>query len=206
MVEIIGEVYFEVVPLAAKEGSKKAPFIVRFGTPSGALGEVEVVGTHFNIHAYNDEDVVKTTLLEGKVKVSTFNRLNNQPPNAKNDKPGLTRSSGRAQIINSKLLAPGQQAVATNHRNELNLADNVDTEAVMAWKEGYFSFNQTSLADVMRQLARWYDVEVVYEGPAPNMTFWGGISRSSKLLEVVKILEKSNVHFRIEDQKIIVTK
>jgi len=76
----------------------------------------------------------------------------------------------------------------------------------MAWKEGYFSFNQTTLADVMRQLARWYDVEVVYEGPAPTMTFWGGISRSSNLSQVVKILEKSNVHFSLENKKIIVTK
>jgi ferric-dicitrate binding protein FerR (iron transport regulator) len=187
IVEVSGEVYFEVTPLTPKGGSKKAPFIVKLRTPSGDGGEVVVLGTHFNVNAYPDETNSRITLLEGSVQVNG---------------PFAANRSAKAGVV----IKPGQQVVVNNQKDALNINNKVDVEAVMAWKEGYFSFNQTTLADVMRQLARWYDVEVVYEGPAPTMTFWGGISRTSNLSQVVKILEKSNVHFSIENKKIIVTK
>jgi len=82
--------------------------------------------------------------------------------------------------------------------------DNVDTDIEMAWKNGYFSFDQTDLATIMRQIARWYEVEIVYEGEIPNRRFTGEISRTSNASEVLKILEESKVHVRIEGKKIIV--
>ena len=82
--------------------------------------------------------------------------------------------------------------------------DDVDVEQVVAWKNGYFSFNRADLKTVMRQIARWYDVEISYEGKIPERQFGGKIDRSSNASEVLKILEESKVHFRIEEKKIIV--
>jgi ferric-dicitrate binding protein FerR (iron transport regulator) len=181
-VEVTGEVYFEVSSLLSDNHrnpgeEEKIPFIVKIVTPSGNGGEVQVLGTHFNINAYADEAAVKTTLLEGKVKVSVNGR--------------------------SAMLAPGQQA-AVNNTGTIKTSTDVDTDAVIAWKNGYFSFNETDMATLMRQIARWYDVEVVYAGAVPHRRFGGEISRNSNALEVLKIMEESEVHFRIEGKKIIV--
>ncbi|MDP4286223.1 MAG: FecR domain-containing protein [Bacteroidota bacterium] len=139
--------------------------------------EVKVLGTHFNINAYTDEASVKTTLLEGSVNLT----------------------KGSAAIT----LKPGQQAQLGNSGN-IKVIDNVDIDQVVAWKNGYFSFNRSDLQTVMRQLARWYDVEINYEGKIPERQFGGKIDRNSNLSEVLKILEESKVHFSIEEKKIIV--
>ena len=165
-VEISGEAYFEIAHNAAK------PFKV---SVNGM--EVKVLGTHFNINAYNDEASVKTTLLEGSVSLS----------------------EGGAVTT----LKPGQQAQLRNGGN-IKVINNVDIDQVVAWKNGYFSFNRSGLQTVMRQLARWYDVEISYEGKIPERQFGGKIDRNSNLSEVLKILEESKVHFRIEEKKIIV--
>lgn len=175
-VKITGEVYFEVAPLYPKSGQGKVPFIVQVNSPSGDNDmEIQVLGTHFNINSYADNGAITTTLLEGSIRI-------------KNNKE-------------EQILKPGQQAEAGN---AIKVKNNVDTELVMAWKNGYFSFSNTGLQSVMKQLARWYDVDVTYEGGIPDMKFWGGISMGSNLSEVLKVLEESKINFKIENKTIIV--
>jgi ferric-dicitrate binding protein FerR (iron transport regulator) len=180
-VEISGEAYFEVTTVT-RPGKGKIPFKVVVHTTSATDGmEVEVLGTHFNINAYSDEPVIKTTLMEGSVKVVA----------------GLS----------AVLIKPGQQALVNQSSAEeatgIRLA-NPDMEQVIAWKNGSFYFNDESLDTIMRQLARWYDVEVVDENKKPGVQFVGVIDRNTRLSEVLKLLELNGVHFKIEGKKIIV--
>lgn len=138
--------------------------------------EVGVLGTHFNVNAYPDDAGMTVTLLEGKVQVSR---------------------AGQA-----KMLAPGQQALV---EKQFTVRQVDDMDRVMAWKNGYFLFHHTPLEEVGRQLGRWYDVDVVYEGKVPNMSFGGGINRNTNLSEVLKMLGESRVVFRIENKTIIVS-
>jgi transmembrane sensor len=164
-VELTGEAYFEV----SKNRSK--PFTVNVNTLN-----VKVLGTHFNINAYSDEDAIRTTLLEGSVQLT----------------------SGPA----SNLLKPDQQGIIKG--NNIQVVD-VDAERSVAWKNGIFEFNRSGIQDIMKQLSRWYDIEVVYTGKMPDDEFVGKIERSVKLSQVLHILELSHVHFKIEDKKIIVS-
>jgi transmembrane sensor len=175
-VELTGEGYFEVTK------NPNQPFKVYFSSPTGGgrEGAVEVLGTHFNINAYHDEANIKTTLLEGAVKV------------LKDDQ--------------SVVIKPGQQA-SVSHQSQRSHSipvQTVDTEEAIAWKNGKFQFNQADIKTVMRQIARWYDVEVVYEGAVSAEKFEGEIPRNSTLADVFKILEISAVHFKTEGRKIIV--
>lgn len=165
-VQLTGEAYFEV---AKKNGM---PFTVGVKDM-----QVRVLGTHFNIMAYQDESAIRTTLLEGAVRVQ----------------------HGTKEMQ----LSPGQQAQLRSS-GEMALLKNVDLEETVAWKNGYFQFERESLVGVMRQISRWYDAEISYEGKVPDREFGGKIERSSSIDEVLKILELSNVHFRIEDKKITV--
>lgn len=175
-VEITGEAYFEVSPLLTSHdrGGKKIPFIVHVGEMS-----VEVLGTHFNVMAYNDEKAIKTTLLEGAVEVTKNN--------------------------NSVLLKPSQQATLTKASNDLRVTDDIDINQETAWIHGMFQFNDEDLPTILRQLSRWYDVEVSFSNAVPADHFTGKISRNASLSNVLKILELSEVHFKIEGRKIIVT-
>ncbi|MEP7377769.1 MAG: FecR domain-containing protein [Chitinophagaceae bacterium] len=174
---ITGEAYFEVATAyrQATKGSKpvKQPFKVEVGGMT-----VEVLGTHFNINAYANEETVKTTLLEGKVKVV----------------------AGKYESV----LAPGQQVQLRKGSQMLQVMDNADVDQAIAWKNGFFAFNNDDLQTVMRQLARWYDVEVVYQGIVSGDTYGGKIRRNSKASEVLTILERNRVHFKIQGKKIIV--
>lgn len=175
-VTITGEAYFEVTHDASK------PFHVSFGPPpTGGHrgGEVEVLGTHFNINAYDDEEMIRTTLLEGKIKVTEL------------------------KTQNSKLINPGHQAAIADSR--LTIFENVDLDAVIAWKNGKFMFNEKAeIQTIMRQLSRWYDVEVEYKG-AISQHFWGSMSRTVNISQVLKKLEMTGgVHFKVENKKIIV--
>jgi transmembrane sensor len=183
-VELSGEAYFEV----AKDARK--PFHVI--TPAQ---DVEVLGTHFNVNAYNDETAVKTTLLEGSVKVV---------------KRETVPQGGSKE--NSEILKPGEQAVLsrthsplTTRHSPFTIDHSPDLEQVMAWKNGFTSFSKADIKSIMRQVARWYNVEVVYEGDIPQRSFTGGISRSARLSELLRLLEVSKVHFRIEGNRLIVT-
>jgi transmembrane sensor len=165
---ITGEAYFEVIHNTAQ------PFKVEVDG-----SEIEDIGTHFNINAYEDEPSIKTTLIEGAVRVKT--------------------------AFKNALLKPGQQAViADNAKQQIKIVQDVNTENVIAWKEGKFRYESENIESIMRQVARWYDVEIVYRGKV-NETFTGGISRQANVSELLKILEYSNkVKFEIEGKSIIV--
>lgn len=168
-VTITGEAYFEVAK------NKKMPFIASINNI-----EVQVLGTHFNIMGYDDEQAIKTTLLEGSVRVSSI-------------------ADGQSSMIK-----PGEQAVA-GHNSTLIIDRSPDVEQVIAWKNGVFDFNNVDLKTAMRQIARWYDLEVDYPPVIPNSTFWGSIHRDTKPANVLAILQKSsNLKFHLEGRKIII--
>ena len=166
-VELTGEGYFEI----AKNASK--PFHVKVSDM-----EVEVLGTHFNVNAYEDEAEIKTTLLEGAVKINTGNATG--------------------------VLKPGQQA-QVNKRKDIKVV-NADVDQAVAWKNGKFQFNDASIETIMKQVARWYDAEIVYEGKVPG-GFVADISRDVPVSKLLQILELTNrVHFKIEGKKVTVMK
>lgn len=161
-VSVTGEAYFEV-----EKG--RIPFIVQKGNM-----DVQVLGTHFNVNAYDDEAELKVTLLEGKVKVTEH------------------------KTQQSKLLTPGEQAVLT-HNSELNTQNSINLEQVMAWKEGVFDFSGADIQSVMRQLSRWYNVQVDYTGKITTNHFSGIISRNNNISQVLKMLQSTGgVNFKIE--------
>ncbi|MBN8860438.1 MAG: FecR domain-containing protein [Sphingobacteriales bacterium] len=164
-VKVSGEAYFEVAKM------KDTPFEVAINN----MAEVKVLGTHFNINAYEDEGGIKTTLLEGSIQTSLL-------------------GTGNAQEY--VVLKPGQQAEMTN---KIKLNESVNTDQVMAWKNGLFNFENASLEEVMRQLSRWYDIKVVYEQGIPGMVFGGEMSRNVSLAGLLNGLQRAGVHFRIEE-------
>ena len=182
-VEITGEAYFEVAQ------NKAQPFIVTKNNM-----EVQVLGTHFNVDAYDDEPDIKVTLLEGRIKVRSHSGLDPE-------------SSGKQN--NPVLLKPGQQATLRHSKPDsesIKVTSAVDLEQVMAWKNGRFEFNETDIQTIMRQIVRWYDVEVVFEG---NITqhFNGTINRQVTVAKVLNMLEKTGgVRFAVEGRKVVVKK
>lgn len=170
-VEITGEAYFEVAPSNSPTGGGLRPFIVSKGTM-----QVQVLGTHFNVNAYDDEANIKVTLLEGSVKVNNGGQ--------------------------SDLLKPGQQARVTNI---ISVIDGVDTDEVMAWKNGTFYFNNTNIETIMRQASRWYDVDIVYEGNVRNEFFGGTVPRNENISQLIKALELTQtIKITVEGRKIII--
>jgi transmembrane sensor len=165
-VTIEGEAYFEV----AKDASK--PFIVKIDETN----KVQVLGTHFNINAYTDEASIRTTLLEGRVKV--FNK-------------------------DSVILKAAQQAVATTNA-PLKVYSNVDIDRVMAWRRGLFNFDGADIKAVMREIGRWYDLDIVYEAEPEQEEMAGEIQRSLTLSQVMNVLQKIDVHYRIQGRTLIV--
>lgn len=143
--------------------------------------EVEVLGTHFDINAYTDEKATATTLIEGSVKVSLV--------------------SNHKSIV----IRPGEQATGNN--TELTVKQ-IDTDAAIAWKNGYFQFDDESLESVMRKISRWYNIEIEYQESAlKDQRFSGTVSRYKNISQIIKVLELTNaVHFKIQDNKILVTK
>lgn len=137
---------------------------------------VEVLGTHFNINSYADETATKTTLLEGSVKVTGSNGF--------------------------KFIKPGQQAVLSG--NNLSVAQ-ADVEEAVAWKNGYFRFNDEKIASIMRKLSRWYNIDVSFEGKMLEEGFNGKISRYKNISQTLKMLEKTKaVHFKVEGRRVTV--
>ena len=180
-VSITGEAYFEVKTLLSSRGKEKVPFKVKILSASGKqTGEVEVLGTHFNINAYNDEASVKTNLLEGSVKVT--------PYSIGEDGPG-------------KKLKPGQQMEMIN--NQLSLIINPDLEQVMSWRNGLFQFKSAGIETIMREVSRWYDIDVVYQ-KKPTDRFSGKISRDMSLADFLKVLQYSEVKFTLEEGRKLV--
>jgi transmembrane sensor len=168
IVQLKGEAYFEV----AKD--RQHPFIVKSDKQT-----VSVLGTHFNINAYDNEASVKTTLEEGKIKIANIRGT-------------------------EKILIPGQQATLTGSQLKITEADLVEA---LAWKNGYFRFNDENIQSIMRQLARWYDIDVQYKNDTPTDGLNGKISRYKNISQVLKALEATKiVHFKIEGRRVTVMK
>jgi transmembrane sensor len=167
IVNITGEAYFEVV-------KNKRPFVVNAGNKAA----IEVLGTHFNVRVYNDEAVMKTTLIEGAVRVSA-NRQN-------------------------KTMRAGQQVqVQTN--DQIILIDAADTDQAIAWKKGFFNFKGYDIKSMMRDISRWYDLDVVYESePAPR-SIVGEMERSFTLSETMATLKDLGIKYRLEGKKLIIS-
>lgn len=166
-VELSGEAYFEV----AKDAGK--PFIVHTRDMN-----IQVLGTHFNVMAYDGEMRQVATLLEGSVKVSHGPR--------------------------QEMLRPGQQAAITEKEGQIRVSDAADIGEVIAWKNGLFQFNDVDLPTILRQAARWYDIDVVYAGQIPTDLFRGKISRNVQLSKLLKILELNGIQFTIEGKTLTV--
>ncbi|MDR6784418.1 transmembrane sensor [Pedobacter africanus] len=179
-VELTGEAYFEIAKINSPSESsgrktERVPFIVVTDKQ-----EVEVLGTHFNISSYSDEAVTKTTLLEGSVNV-------------------LQKSSG-----NSRLLKPGQQSKVSASQATPIVA-SPDLESEMAWKNGLFIFREEPIETIIKDLSRWYDVDISFEGKPVNVSFVGIVSRSKNISSVLKILEETgDLHFKVEGRKILI--
>lgn len=175
-VHLTGEAYFEVAQVKTVFGmqkrARKVPFIVQTGKQ-----EITVLGTHFNVNSYDDEPNVKTTLLEGMVKVS---------------------SNSEDEVIK-----PGQQAI---NDGSAIIVKRADTEMAVAWKNGEFMFARENLKSIMRKVKRWYNVEVAYTNPEiGNKPFSGTISKFKNVSEVLNLLEVTGeVKFKIEGRKITV--
>lgn len=165
VVELSGEAYFEV-------NKQSTPFYVHTTTQ-----RIEVLGTHFNVNAYKDESEVKTTLVEGSVKISADSRTGN---------------------IEDVFLKPGEQARLVGEKIEVK---EVDVSQFIAWKEGFFSFRGADLEMVMREFSRWYGVDVEFEGDLPNTKLWGEVYRDAKASQALAILEYYDLKFKIIKEK-----
>lgn len=164
-VEIEGEVYFEVAH------RKMTPFVVKSRDQ-----EIKVLGTVFNINAYANESLVKTTLVEGSIAIST----------------GTV----------SKVILPGQEAQVGKHTINVK---QVDVAQAVAWKNGYFKFDKLTVSEIMRQVERWYDVEVVYDSAFRDELFVGKIQRSAGIAELISIFNEGGLKVTLKDRKLRVT-
>ena len=166
-VTLEGEAYFEV------SKNPHSPFKVKTNS-----GNVTVLGTHFNVRAYQNEPVFKTTLLEGKIKITEGD--------------------------NSSLVKPGQQIVVSLDKHSMKTKE-VNTELAIAWKNRLFYFENAKYDEIMREIERWYDVDVIYKGKIPDERFEGAIQKDLKLNQVLKMLESKDIHFKISGKEVIVT-
>jgi ferric-dicitrate binding protein FerR (iron transport regulator) len=164
-VELTGEGFFEV----AKDKTK--PFSVVTSSQ-----EIRVLGTHFNVSSYKDEETVQTTLIEGSVSVK--------------DK--------RTAVV----LKPGSQAMS--NASGLHVNTDVDTDKVISWKQGWFDFDGMDFKMILRQVSRWYDVDVVYKGNIPDEKFGGRIKRDVPLSQVLQLLQNRGVKFQLQGNVITV--
>ncbi len=178
VVEANGEVYFEVAKKSFND--RLVPFIVEAG------GQViQVLGTAFNVNSYADEASFRTTLVEGSIRVNV---------------------AGKA--LEGVVLEPGEEISITRRARGTRKVDyrvnKVDPRSAVAWKDGYFRFDNIGLPELMRQLSRWYDIEVYYEGPVKEFEFVGEIERKTDLAQVLKILEIGGVRFHMNGNKITI--
>lgn len=164
-IQITGEAYFEVV------SDKRKPFRVE-----SERQIVEVLGTHFNINAYTDEPVIKTTLFEGSIRVRAGN--------------------------NTSMLQPGLQSILSTD-NEIKISA-ADLHSVISWKDGFFEFDKVDIQTFMRQIARWYDIEIEYKGEIPKDEFVGKIKRNADIGAVLNILEHGKIKFQLKGRKLII--
>ncbi|WP_308990420.1 FecR family protein [Mariniflexile litorale] len=167
---IYGEAYFDVSPSSKHKG---ADFKV-----SNNNHEVRVLGTEFNIKAYNDDNTIRTTLVEGKVEIN-YNGIN-------------------------KILIPNQQS-NINLENKKITVSSIDVYKEISWKEGVFSFENMALKDIMKVLSRWYDIEVVFENKdIENITFNGGLKKKQSIVDILSIIKSmNNINYEINNKTVI---
>lgn len=198
-VSVTGEVYFEVAK------NKKMPFHLNVNNQA----EIEVLGTHFNVKAYENEPVINTTLLEGSIAI----RL-------KDDKKGtvgkqsILKPGQQAKIIvgentlqvNVAKNGAAQKAEGKDAQQGLTVVNNTDIDKVMAWKNNVFDFNDIAFTDAMLQLERWYNIEVVYEKGVPptDVELSGKITKDVTLNDLVTILEKIGLKCKLEGRKLLI--
>jgi len=169
VVELTGEAYFEVAANAHQ------PFKVKL---NGVM--VDVLGTNFNIHAYSDEPVITTTLVEGRVRVTD-------------------QLAGKEK---ERILNPGEQAAASA---DALLTQRADLEQVLSWKNGLFIFEDRKLPDILREMSRWYDIDIEFRAPITGERYGGIINRNSTLPKVLEFLQQNGIrHFKLEGRKLIV--
>jgi ferric-dicitrate binding protein FerR (iron transport regulator) len=184
-VSITGEAYFEVAK------NKTKPFIVSVSSGEGKREtenktlDIEVLGTHFNVNAYSEEPTKNITLLEGSVRLTSH-------------------FSPLTSVHTSLTLKPGQQGQYNPRNENLSLAVHPDVEQAVAWKNGFFQYNRTPVKNALRQFARWYDVEVVYENDEPAMMLSGKMQRSLNLTQALEIIKTVGIQYRIENRKLII--
>lgn len=172
-VEVTGEVYFEVMK------NKQHPFIVNVNNRM----EVEVLGTDFNINAYDNESAIAATLLSGSIKVI------------------------KSAVADQLVLKPGQQALMNNAataQHGIQLVPDADIEKVTAWRKGLFNFRDIPFDEAMRQLQRWYDIEVVYENGVPDIELMGEMTKGVSLNGLLLGLGKLGLNYRLEGRKLII--
>jgi transmembrane sensor len=172
-VTITGEVFFEVASVSTAKG--KTPFIVKVKDKDV---RIEVLGTHFNVNAYPEEPSIKTTLVEGSVKVI---------------------ASGQ-----SSMLKPGQQAEVANKKIRVIEVGEDGTRAAKAWKEGYFDLNKSDIKSLLREIGRWYKMDIVYTSDVPTRHFGGQLSRDRNLKQVINALSYNGINCEIKGKKLIV--
>lgn len=168
VVSVEGEVYFEV---AKRQGAK---FVVQL---EGGR-QVEVLGTHFNVNAYPNFSDIKTTLLEGSVRLV---------------------SPDRTQVI----LRPNEQGAQKRNGNTIRI-NRVNTDDIIAWKNNKFNFEGLRFEEIMSQIERWYDIEVEYKNEVPKVEFYGEIGRQNTLLYVLKVFENSGIKLQLKGNKLLV--
>ncbi|MEH6304331.1 FecR domain-containing protein [Olivibacter sp. CPCC 100613] len=164
IVEISGEAYFDI------KNDRQRPFKVLSKNQ-----EIDVLGTEFNIAAYPDEREIRTTLVDGKIRLSVA-------------------GSGETKSSKTIILMPGEQGALSNGHF---LKSRVDVSEYVAWKDGFFYFNRTPTSAAITQLARWYDLDVVYKGKLPEANLFAYIDRNKPLSAVLKALEKSELKLKI---------
>jgi transmembrane sensor len=182
IVELTGEAYFEVNPQNQPGTSKdqtvqkgktaKTPFIVKINTPGGNRNEVEVLGTHFNVMAYTEEGIIKTTLIEGKVKVTSGN--------------------------NFETIRPGEQAKLKEGKISVQ---EVDAEDVIGWTTGFIPAGGPDIDYTMRQIARWYDVNIKYQDDKkPTVSFEGKLPRAASIQNIIDLLNANKIKARLSEK------
>jgi ferric-dicitrate binding protein FerR (iron transport regulator) len=167
-VEMQGEAYFEVVR------NQAMPFIIGINHQAA----VEVLGTKFNVMAYSDEPVLKTSLIEGSVKMT----------------------KGKNTVI----IKPGEEAESEPGAEGLSVVKASDIQKSIAWKNGRISFTDADVKTIMRMLARWYDIEVIYQGPVPVRKLVGGIDRNTNLSDVLNVLKYYGIQSRLEGRQLTI--
>lgn len=187
-VEITGEAYFEVMK------NTKMPFRVNIN----GRAKIEVLGTHFNVNAYENERSINTTLIEGAIAVAVHTH-----------RPVILKPGQQAQIVNPTGGRP--ENAATNglagqktQPGTIAVVNDAGIDKVMAWKNGLFNFEEATLEEIMRQLERWYDIEVVYEKNVPDIELMGKITRDVSLNGLLTALQKMGVNYRLKGRKLMV--